>query len=348
VQGAWDLKGEIMLKPYIKKAAERENLTSQEMKEAMEIMMTGKSSEAQIAAFLTALKMKGETVEEISAAAMVMREKAHYIKIDKEVILDTCGTGGDYAETFNISTAVSVVAAACGVTVAKHGNRALTSKSGSADVLKALGVNVDASHDNIKNSIENIGIGFLFAPGCHMAMKYAAPVRREIGIRNIFNVLGPIINPARNTHHLMGVYAGSLTEKIAAVLKNMGNVHSLVICGEGNVDEAVLWGNTSVAELKDGKITTYSINPEEFGIEPCTQKEVIGSSPEENAAIMAEVFAGKRKDAYYRIIVYNGAIALYTADAVKSIKDGVLMAKDAIDSGRAADKLKQLVEYSNK
>jgi len=337
-----------MLKPYIKKVSERQDLTAAEMAEAMEIMMTGKSNDAQIAAFLTALKMKGETVEEISAAAKVMREKAHHLPVDREIILDTCGTGGDYAGTFNISTAVSVVAAACGVTVAKHGNRALTSKSGSADVLKALGVNVDAAHEIIKASIEKIGLGFLYAPGCHMAMKYAAPVRREIGIRNIFNVLGPIINPARNTHHLMGVYTSSLVEKIAAVLKNMGNVHSLVICGEGNVDEAILWGNTAVAELKGGNITTYSINPAEFGIESCAIEDVKGISPEENAVIMKEVFDGKRKDAYYRIIVYNAGIAVYTADAAGSIKEGIEKAAQAIDSGRAAGKLSQLVEYSNK
>jgi anthranilate phosphoribosyltransferase len=333
-----------MLKRFIQKLADRQDLTIDEMKEAMDAITSGQAGDAQISAFITALRMKGETVDEITAAAMVMRDKAHRIQIDRTPLLDTCGTGGDGANLYNISTAVAIVAAAAGVSVAKHGNRALTSKSGSADVLKALGVNIELTKEKITACVEKVGLAFLFAPGCHMAMKYAMPVRKEIGIRTIFNILGPIINPARNTHHMMGVYSTELTEKVAGVLKKMGNVHSLVVCGEGNIDEAILWGYTKISELKNGEITTYRIKPEDYGIKPAPMSEVTGGGPEENARLILDIFEGKRKDAYYEILVFNAGIAIYTADNAAGIKEGIDRARKIIDAGDALEKLKDFVE----
>lgn len=337
-----------MLKKFLKKITDRKDLTFAEMREAMEIIMTGQTTDAQIAAFLTGLKMKGETVEEITAAAMVMREKAHKIEIDEDVILDTCGTGGDGYGTINISTAVSIVAAAAGVAVAKHGNRSVTSECGSADVLKALGVNTEMTHDKIKECVKKHKIGFMFAPGCHQAMKYAMGVRKELGFRTIFNMLGPIINPAGNTHHLMGVFAPELTEKIAGVMLKMGMVHSAVVCGEGNLDEITLAGPTKVTELKNGKMKTYKIKPEDFGIKRSPIETVKGGGPQKNAQILNDVFSGREKGPFYDVIVLNSGFAIYIADMAKTPKEGVALARGIIDSGKAAQKLKDFVECSNK
>jgi anthranilate phosphoribosyltransferase len=336
-----------MLKKFIKKVTERKDLTFDEMKEAMEVITTGQTTDAQISALLIGLKMKGETIEEITAAAMVMREKAHYVEIGEDIILDTCGTGGDGYGTINISTAVSIVAAAAEVAVAKHGNRSVTSECGSADVLKALGVNIEIPHDKIKKCVETTHIGFFFAPACHQAMKYAGGVRKEVGVRTIFNVLGPIINPARNTHHLMGVFSDALTEKIAGVLKNMGLVHSAVVCGQGNMDEITLAGPTKVSELKDGEIKTYYIKPSEFGIKEAPMEAVKGGGPEKNAQIIRDIFSGKEKGPYRDVIVLNSGFALYIADRVKTAKEGVELAARIIDEGKAERKLKEFVECSN-
>ncbi len=336
-----------MLKEYIKKLTEHRNLSENEMRSAMEIIMTGGASDTQIAAFLIALKMKGETADEIYAAASVMMEKAERVHLDEGVILDTCGTGGDGANTFNISTAISVIAAAAGVTVAKHGNRALTSKSGSADVLKALGVNIELTAAAAKDVIRKTGIVFLFAPSFHKAMKYAGPVRRELGVRTIFNVLGPLANPAKNTHHLMGVYSPELTEKIAEVLKKAGNVHSLVVCGEGNTDEVALWGETKVTELKEGNIRTYYIKPDDFGMKARKVEEVKGGSPEENAGIMREIFEGLRRDAYRDAVMLNAGCALYAADRTQTIAEGIKLSEKITDNGSALKKLHQLISVSN-
>lgn len=336
-----------MLKKFIKKVTERQDLTFDEMREAMEVIMTGQSVDAQIAALLIALKMKGETVEEITACAMVMREKAHYVEIEEDIILDTCGTGGDGYGTINISTAVSIIAAAANVAVAKHGNRSVTSECGSADVLKALGVNIDIPHEKIKKCIETTGIGFFFAPACHQAMKYAMGVRKELGVRTIFNLLGPIINPARHTHHLMGVFSEALTEKIAGVLKNMGLVHSAVVCGQGNMDEITLAGPTKISELKDGEIKTYYIKPSDFGIKEAPMSAVKGGGPEKNAAILMDIFEGREKGPYKDVIVLNSGFALYIADKVPTPQEGVALAGRIIESGEAAIKLKAFIECSN-
>jgi anthranilate phosphoribosyltransferase len=336
-----------MLKKFIKKVCEKKDLSFDEMKEAMEIITTGQTTDAQIAGFLIALKMKGETVEEITAAAMVMREKASRVEIDEDIILDTCGTGGDGYGTINISTAVSIIAAAAGVAVAKHGNRSVTSESGSADVLKALGVNTEISHDKIKKCVKDVRIGFFFAPAHHAAMKYAGGVRKELGVRTIFNLLGPIINPAGNKHHLMGVFSASLTEKIAGVLKNMGHTHSAVVCGEGNMDEITLAGRTKVSELKNGKIRTYYIKPQDFGLKQAPMEAVRGGKPEANAKILREVFSGKEKGPYRDVIVLNSGFALYIADKAKTQKEGCRLAAGIIDSGKAEQKLEEFVKCSN-
>ncbi len=337
-----------MLKKFIKKVTERENLTYDEMSQAMEIITTGQSTDAQIAALLIGLKMKGETVEEITGAAMVMREKAHYVEIDEDVILDTCGTGGDGYGTINISTAVSIIAAAADVAVAKHGNRSVTSECGSADVLKALGVNTEISHDKIKKCIETIHIGFFFAPACHVAMKYAMGVRKEVGVRTIFNLLGPIINPARHKHHLMGVFNETLTEKIAGVLKNMGHVHSAVVCGHGNMDEITLSGPTKVSELKNGEIKTYYIKPSDFGLKEAPMEAVRGGNPEKNAQILREIFSGKERGPYRDVILLNSGFAIYIADKVATPQEGVELAARIIDNGEAGKKLQEFVECTNK
>jgi anthranilate phosphoribosyltransferase len=336
-----------MLKKYIKKVTDRQDLSFEEMQQVFEIITTGQTTDAQIAAFLIGLKMKIETVEEITAAAMVMREKAHYVEIKENIILDTCGTGGDGYGTINISTAVSIIAAAADIAVAKHGNRSVTSECGSADVLKALGVNTEIPHDKIKHCVETIHIGFFFAPACHVAMKYAMGVRKEIGVRTIFNLLGPIINPARHTHHLMGVFAETLTEKIAGVLKNMGQVHSVVVCGAGNMDEITLAGPTKVSELKDGEIKTYYIKPSDFGIKEAPMEAVKGGGPERNAKIMRDIFDGVEKGPFKDVIVLNAGFALYVADRVKTPLEGVKLADDIISSGAAKRKLQEFIECSN-
>ncbi len=336
-----------MLKEYIKLITDYKDLTKDQMKNAMNTIMEGKASEPQIAAFLVALKMKGETVDEIVAAAEVMREKAEKIDFTGDTILDTCGTGGDMSHTFNISTATAIIAASCGVKVAKHGNRGLTSLSGSADILKALGINIELTPEKIKNCLEKAGIAFLFAPGCHKAMKYAMPVRKEIGIRTIFNILGPLANPVKNTHHLMGVFSEKLTEKIAKVLKNIGLKRAAVVCGKGNVDEIILWGYTRISELKNGKIKTYKIKPADFGIKSSPLSSVKGGTPEENAKILKEILENKRKDAYYDIVLLNSGFALYITDFAKTVKEGIKKVKETIESGEALKKLNQFIECSN-
>jgi anthranilate phosphoribosyltransferase len=335
-----------MLKKYIKKITDKENLTFEEMHDAMEIITTGQTTDAQIAAFLISLKMKGETVEEITAAAMVLREKAHYVDLEEDIIMDTCGTGGDGYGTINISTAASIIAAAAGVSMAKHGNRSVTSECGSADVLKSLGVNIDIPHEKIKECIKTTGIGFFFAPACHLAMKYAMGVRKELGVRTIFNLLGPIINPARHTHHLMGVFSDVLTEKIAGVLQNMGLVHSAVVCGNGNMDEITLNGPTKISELKNGTIKTYYIKPGDFGIAEAPMSAVKGGGPDKNAKILTDIFNGIEKGPYRDVIVLNSGFAIYVADKVKTPQEGVELAIKIIDNGDAKKKLAQFVECS--
>ena len=336
-----------MIKEAIAKVVERKNLTEEEMVSVMREIMEGEATPAQIAAFITALRMKGETVDEITGAARVMREKALKVKTKASVVVDTCGTGGDESFTFNISTAAAFVAAGAGLTVAKHGNRSVSSKSGSADVLKSLGVNIEAEVERVEECLDKIGIGFLFAPMMHGAMKYAAPVRREIGIRTIFNILGPLTNPAGARYQVLGVYRSELTEVLANVLKNLGSTRAFVVSGNDGLDEMTLTSETKVSELKDGKVKTYSIKPEEFGMTRCKLFELQGGEPDDNARIISAILKGD-KGPKRDVVVLNAAAAIVASGMAKDIKEGIKLAEEAIDSGKALEKLEKLIEITNK
>ncbi len=337
------------IKEAISKVVKGADLTEEEMVSAMNAIMGGTASVAQIAAFITALRLKGETVAEITGAARVMREKATKVKVPAgiEKVVDTCGTGGDETGTFYISTAAAFVTAGAGVTVAKHGNRSVSSKSGSADVLGSLGVNIEAEVSRVEECIAEAGIGFLFAPKLHGAMKYAGPVRRDIGIRTIFNILGPLTNPAGATRQLIGVYDPALTDTLANVLANLGTTHAFVVRGEDGLDEITMTAETRVAELKDGSVKTYNIKPEDFGFDRCAPDDLKGSGPDENAGIILEIFGGTkgpRRD----IVVLNSAAAITAGGGAESIKEGIEIARRVIDSGAALDKLVQLREITNR
>ncbi len=283
-----------MIKQAIAKVIEAKDLTREEAVETMNAIMDGSATPAQIGAFITAMRMKGETVDEITGFATVMREKATRIKCNSAKIVDTCGTGGDGLYTFNISTACAFVAAGAGATVAKHGNRSVSSSCGSADVLKALGVNIEADVPTVERCLDEVGIGFLFAPLLHKAMKFAIGPRRELGVRTFFNILGPMTNPAGATSQLMGIYDGSLTEVIATVLKNLGSDRVFVVHGEDGEDEISITGPTKVSELRDGKTATSTITPEDFGMSRAGIKEIIGGDVDENARIMRSVLNGEK------------------------------------------------------
>jgi anthranilate phosphoribosyltransferase len=268
------------------------------------------------------------------------------VKVDDEFIVDTCGTGGDAAMTFNISTAAAFVVAGCGITVAKHGNRSVSSKSGSADVLKALGVNIEVEIELVEECIREVGIGFLFAPLLHGAMKYAAPVRREIGIRTIFNILGPLTNPAGARHHVLGVYDPILTDIMAQVLNNLGSKHAFVVSGDDGLDEITLTDMTKITELKDGDIKTYHVSPEDFGFERCSLEDIRGEGPEENAKIIRDVLEGK-KGPHRDIVLLNAAAGITAVAKARSLEEGVAIAHGSIDSGAALKKLNGLIERTN-
>lgn len=334
------------IREAIEKLVGRIDLSEAETIEVMNQIMTGEASPLQIAAFLTALRMKGEKVEEITGAARVMREKAHRVNVGGKTVLDTCGTGGDQKGTFNISTTTAFVLAGAGVNVAKHGNRSVSSQSGSADVLGALGVKVDAPKDRVEACIDKIGIGFLFAPLLHEAMKYAVQPRRDIGIRTIFNMLGPLTNPAMATHQLIGIYSGEMVGMIAQVLKNLGSSRAMVVHGLEGLDEISLCGPTKVAELRDGAVKEYAIEPEQFGLKRCGLEELHGGDPEESARILRAILDGK-KGATRDVVLLNGGAALYVSGRAGSIQDGIGLAAESIDSGKARQKLAQLVELTN-
>jgi anthranilate phosphoribosyltransferase len=330
-----------MIKETLTKLMEKKDLSRAEMVQTMEEIMTGQASASQIASFLTALRMKGETTDEITAAAEVMRKHVIKIKADAKIVFDACGTGGDCLHTFNISTISSFVVAAAGVTVAKHGNRSVSSKCGSADLLEALGVNIEAAPELIEKCLEEVGIGFLFAPRLHPAMKFAAPVRRELGIRTIFNILGPLTNPAAATHQILGVYDKNSGEKIAAVLGNLGCVHGLVVHGVDGLDEVSTTSETLVWERMSGRLKHYQIKPEDFGIRRTSLDKLKSTDINQNKQIAFDVLDGKRS-VYYDIVVFNAGCGLYAADKVKNIQEGVNLAREVIDSGKAREKLERL------
>ena len=334
------------IREAIDKLVNRVNLSEAETIDVMNQIMTGEATPLQVAAFLTALRMKGESVEEITGAARVMREKAHRVNVGSKTVLDTCGTGGDQKGTFNISTTAAFVLAGAGVNVAKHGNRSVSSQSGSADVLGALGVKVDAPKDRVEQCIAKIGIGFLFAPLLHEAMKYAVQPRRDIGIRTIFNILGPLTNPAMASHQLIGIYNGELVGMIAHVLKNLGSVRAMVVHGLEGLDEISLCGPTKVAELRDGQVKEYTIEPEQFGLQRCRLEDLHGGSAEQSAVIVKGVLDGKPGPAR-NVVLLNGGAALYVSGSAATMPDGIRLAAESIDSGKARQKLEQLVEMTN-
>ncbi|MEX0802574.1 MAG: anthranilate phosphoribosyltransferase [Candidatus Binatia bacterium] len=334
------------IREAIENLVNRNNLSEAETIDVMSQIMTGEATPLQVASFLTALRMKGETVEEITGAARVMREKAHRVQVGSKTVLDTCGTGGDQKGTFNISTTAAFVVAGAGVDVAKHGNRSVSSQSGSADVLAALGVNIDAPKERVEACIQTIGIGFLFAPLLHEAMKYAVQPRRDIGIRTIFNLLGPLTNPAMAKYQLIGLYSGELLVVIAHVLKNLGSARAMVVHGMEGLDEISLCGPTKVAELRDGQVKEYTVEPKNMGLKRCRLEELHGGSPDESAAIVQGVLRGNRGPARDVVLLNSGA-ALYVSGKAATIEQGMLFAADSIDSGRARQKLEQLAQMTN-
>jgi anthranilate phosphoribosyltransferase len=330
-----------MIKEAIKTLVSGKSLTMDEAASVMEEIMRGEATPAQFGAFVTALRLKGETVDEIVGMAKTMRAKATPV-ITSEPVVDTCGTGGDGLFTFNISTAAAFVAAGAGLKVAKHGNRAMSSHCGSADVLEALGVKIDLNAEQVKRCLEEVGMGFMFAPVFHPAMKYAAAPRREIGIRTVFNIIGPLTNPAGAKAQVLGVADESLVEKLASVLKGLGCHHALVVHGDDGLDEITITAKTQVSELKDSLIKSYSISPEDFGLSRASLDSLKGGTASENATLLRKILAGApgpQRD----VVIMNAGAVLLAGDRVKTLGEGVALAKDVIDSGHARAKLEQLL-----
>jgi anthranilate phosphoribosyltransferase len=336
----------VNIREAIEKLVNRVNLSEAETIDVMNQIMTGEATPLQVASFLTALRVKGETVEEITGAARVMREKAHRVNVGSKIVVDTCGTGGDQKGTFNISTASAFVVAGAGVNVAKHGNRSVSSQSGSADVLGALGVRIDVPKERVEACIDKVGIGFLFAPLLHEAMKYAVQPRRDIGIRTIFNLLGPLTNPAMASHQLLGLYSGDLVGVVAHVLKNLGSVRAMAVHGLEGLDEISLCGPTKVAELRDGQVKEYTIEPEQLGLKKCRLEDLRGGNAEASAAIVRSVLQGDKGPARDVVLLNSGA-ALYVSGTAATIHQGLRLAAESIDSGKARQKLEQLIQMTN-
>lgn len=335
-----------MIRESIIKLSKKQNLTYQEAEEVMDEIMSGKATPVQMSAYLTALALKGETIDEITASAAGMR--AHCIKLLHNMdVLEIVGTGGDGSNSFNISTTASLVIAAGGVPVAKHGNRAASSKSGAADVLEALGVKITIPPEKSQELLGKIGICFLFAQNYHIAMKYVAPIRKELGIRTVFNILGPLSNPAGANMELMGVYDEALVEPLAQVMANLGVTRGMVVFGQDSLDEISMSAPTSVCEIKDGKFTSYVLTPEQFGYERCTKEELQGGTPQENAEITKAILEGKETGAKRHAVCLNAGAALYIAGKAASIEAGVKMAEQLIDSGAALKKLEEFIQKSN-
>jgi anthranilate phosphoribosyltransferase len=335
-----------MIQDAIKLLVENKSLSENEMISAMRFIMEGNATGAQIGSFLTALRMKGETIEEITGAVKVMREKVTRIKAPDSTV-DTCGTGGDMANTFNISTTTALVVAACGVPVAKHGNRSVSSRSGSADVLESLGVKIDLEPGKVEQCLKQTGFGFMFAPLFHPAMKYAIGPRKEMGIRTVFNILGPLTNPAGADRQVLGVFSDTLTEPLAKVLANLGARRAFVVHGEDGLDEITSTDRTRVSELKDGSVRTYSIGPEEFGLEKADKNDLAGGNADQNAEITKEILKGQ-KGPKRDIVIMNAAAALVAGEKADTFTDASTMASDAIDSGAAMEKLEEVKKVSNK
>ncbi|HIY02485.1 MAG TPA: anthranilate phosphoribosyltransferase [Candidatus Blautia faecipullorum] len=335
-----------MIKEAILKLAEKKDLSYQEAEEVMNEIMGGDASPVQMSAYLTALSLKGETIDEITASAAGMR--AHCIKLLHDLdVLEIVGTGGDGANSFNISTTSSLVIAAGGVPVAKHGNRAASSKSGAADVLEALGVNITIPPEKSAELLKKINICFLFAQNYHIAMKYVAPIRKELGIRTVFNILGPLSNPAGANMELMGVFDEALVEPLAQVMAKLGVVRGMVVYGQDKLDEISMSAPTSVCEIRDGWFQSYELTPEQFGYERCAKEELQGGTPEENAAITRDILQGKERGPKRQAVCLNAGASLYITGRTETIEEGVRLAEELIDSGAAMKKLEEFIRESN-
>ncbi len=335
-----------MFKNQLEKVVRREDLSLKEMEEAMDQIMEGKTTDSQLAGFLVGLRMKGETVPEITGAASVMRDKACQVHTEVEELIDSCGTGGDGKGTFNISTTTALVMAAGGLNVAKHGNRSVSSKSGSADLLETLGVKIDLKPEEAARCLEEVGISFLFAPNFHQAMRYAVGPRKEIGLRTIFNILGPLTNPAETDYQILGVYKEELVEPIARVLKNLGLKSAMVVHGAGGIDELSLAGLNKTAYLKNGEIREYNFYPAEAGLKEAPLEAIKGGDAEENKKITLDILqgsSGPKRD----VVLLNSAAAFLVAGRVNNLKEGVDFAAELIDSGRVRKKLQELITCSH-
>lgn len=335
-----------MIKDALNKLAEGISLTEKEAQEVMLQIMHGTASESQIAAYLMGLRMKGETVEEITGSVKAMREMAIRINVAAPIVVDTCGTGGDRANTFNISTAAAFVVAGGGMTVAKHGNRSVSSKSGSADVLTALGIKIDLSPERVEDCVNEVGIGFLFAPLYHGAMKHCAKPRADMGIRTMMNILGPLSNPAGATIQVLGVYDQALTEKLAQVLIRLGTQHCFVLHGKDGLDEITLTDSTYISEGKAGRVTSYHVSPKDFGLEKVNPKELTGGTPEQNARLIEDILKGRR-NAKREIVLVNAAPAFVASGKAKNLKEGYECAMEVLDSGAAHEKFERLIQFTN-
>jgi anthranilate phosphoribosyltransferase len=335
-----------MIAAAIKRIVEGHDLGREEMHELFASVMDGRASDVQKSALLIALRMKGETADEITGAAMAMRERVTPLEVDHEGLVDTCGTGGDGLGTFNISTVAALVAAGAGASVAKHGNRAVSSSCGSADVLSALGVNIDLDAARMADVLRRVGISFLFAPKLHPAMSAVVSVRSELGVRTIFNVLGPLTNPAFARRQVLGVFADRLVETVARVLKALGSEHALVVHSRDGLDEISVSAPTRVCEVRGGELRTYEITPEEIGVGTHRIEELAGGDAATNARIAREILAGEAS-ARHDVVVANAGAALYVGGLAPSIRDGVVLAKESIAGGKAAEKLRQLVAITN-
>jgi len=336
-----------VIQQAIKMVTEGENMNRATAANVMHAIMKGETTPAQISGLLVGLRMKGETVDEITGFAEAMRSSAALISPRSTTIVDTCGTGGDAAGTFNISTTAAIVAAACGVTIAKHGNRSVSSKCGSADVLEALGVRIDVAPADVEKCVNEIGIGFLYAPVFHPAMKHAVGPRREIGVRTVFNVLGPLTNPARATAQVLGVYDPQLIRPMARVLKLLGVKQAFVVHGNDNYDEFSITGNTRVAHLLQGRIEEYTVDPVQLGLARAAPYAIAGGTATRNAAIIRSVLSGE-KGPSRDVVLLNAAAALVAGDLADTLAQGLSMAAKAIDDGRAMRKLQQLIDYTQR
>ena len=337
------------IKSALARVVDHIDLSTEEMQAVMRQIMTGQCTDAQVGGFLIALRMKSESIDEITGAAMVMRELASSVEIPGERLVDTCGTGGDGANIFNVSTAAAFVVAAAGAKVAKHGNRAVSGKSGSADLLEAAGVNLDLTPQQVARCVDSVGVGFMFAPSHHGAMKHAVGPRRELGLRTLFNILGPMTNPANVEHQVLGVFSTKLCRPMAEVLKRLGSKHVLVVCARDGLDELSLASATHIAELRNGEITEYDVTPEDLGIESRSLIGLVVDGPEASLELIRDALGKRQTEAGERaadMIILNAGAALYAADHASTLQEGVELASDALYSGMAREKLAELVAFT--